>query len=160
MWRSWPDRRSPRLEAAVRRGQKCGANGRAVAFQRHNWIGSKRAAPGFTDALTGANASRVAHARVAHRPPGHRMLSDQASGGLKSSAADTGALTLIQRFGSAANLNIHLHCLVLDGIYRRSASEPVFQEARAPTTARATGRTRKDHHAHDESAEHLCEPVS
>src|SRR5574337_1996245 len=34
-------------------------------------------------------------------------------------AADAGhgdAVTLIQRFGSAANLNIHLHCLALDGI--------------------------------------------
>jgi hypothetical protein len=28
--------------------------------------------------------------------------------------AITGAVTLIQRFGSAANLNIHLHALVLD----------------------------------------------
>ena len=27
-----------------------------------------------------------------------------------------GAVTLIQRFGSTANLNIHLHCLVLDGV--------------------------------------------
>jgi hypothetical protein len=37
--------------------------------------------------------------------------------GLKRTAANTGAVTLIQRFGSAANLNIHLHCLVLDGVY-------------------------------------------
>ena len=29
----------------------------------------------------------------------------------------TAAPSLIQRFGSAANLNIHLHCLVLDGVY-------------------------------------------
>jgi hypothetical protein len=29
-----------------------------------------------------------------------------------STPADTGVVTLIQRFGSAANLNIHLHCLV------------------------------------------------
>ena len=28
-------------------------------------------------------------------------------------------VTLIQRFGSAANINIHLHCLVLDCVYRR-----------------------------------------
>ncbi len=28
--------------------------------------------------------------------------------------ADGGAVTLIQRFASAANLHIHLHCLVLD----------------------------------------------
>ncbi len=53
--------------------------------------------------------------------------------GLKRATADTGAVTLIQRFGSAANLNNHLHCLVLDGVYRRSGGEPVFQEARAPT---------------------------
>jgi hypothetical protein len=30
--------------------------------------------------------------------------------GLKRATADTGAVTFIQRFGSAANLNIHLHC--------------------------------------------------
>jgi pyruvate/oxaloacetate carboxyltransferase len=36
--------------------------------------------------------------------------------GLKRPQAATGAVTLIQRFGSAANLNIHLHCLVLDGV--------------------------------------------
>jgi Putative transposase len=43
-------------------------------------------------------------------------------------------VTLIQRFGSAANLNIHLHCLVLDGIYRISSEgAPVFQEAPAPS---------------------------
>ena len=45
----------------------------------------------------------------------------------------SGAVTLIQRFGSAANLNSHLHCLVLDGVYRRTEGVPVFHEARAPT---------------------------
>ena len=38
--------------------------------------------------------------------------------GVKRSKAATGAVTLIQRFGSAANLNIHLHALVLDEVYR------------------------------------------
>ena len=60
-----------------------------------------------------------------------RFLIQQA--GLKGSQAHTGAVTLIQRFGSAANLNIHLHCLVLDGVYRSSAGVPVFREVRAPT---------------------------
>jgi hypothetical protein len=50
--------------------------------------------------------------------------------GLKRSQAHTGAVTLIQRFGSAANLNIHLHCLVLDGVYRTCEGGSVFQEAR------------------------------
>jgi len=53
--------------------------------------------------------------------------------GLKRSQAHSGAVTLIQRFGAAANLNIHLHCLVLDGVYRRSAGEPLFHEVRAPS---------------------------
>jgi len=45
-----------------------------------------------------------------------------------------GAVTLIQRFGSAANLNIHLHCLVLDGAYRCGADgAPTFVEAGTPT---------------------------
>ena len=62
-----------------------------------------------------------------------RFLLKQA--GLKAGQADSGAVTLIQRFGSAANLNIHLHCLVLDGVYRGSEAgvAPVFVEARAPT---------------------------
>ena len=30
-------------------------------------------------------------------------------------------------------MNIHLHCLVLDGVYRRTGGEPVFQEVRAPS---------------------------
>ncbi|MGH8607280.1 MAG: transposase zinc-binding domain-containing protein, partial [Gammaproteobacteria bacterium] len=65
----------------------------------------------------------------------HRVIStfliQQA--GLKRTDANTGAVTLIQRFGSAANLNIHLHCLVLDGVYRASEGVPVFHPVRAPT---------------------------
>ena len=53
--------------------------------------------------------------------------------GLKADEADSGAVTLIQRFGSAANLNVHLHCLVLNGVYRFSADgAPEFVEAPAP----------------------------
>ena len=45
-----------------------------------------------------------------------------------------GAVTLTQHFGSAANLNIHLHCLLLDGVYRCGADGvPCFVEATAPT---------------------------
>lgn len=48
-----------------------------------------------------------------------RHLLDAA--GVKAGVGHGGAVTLIQRFGSAANLNIHLHCLVLDGVYRCGA---------------------------------------
>ena len=52
--------------------------------------------------------------------------------GLKCTAAQTGAVTLIQRFGSAANLNIHLHCLVLDGVCDTTGEVAVFHPVRAP----------------------------
>ena len=65
----------------------------------------------------------------------HRVITRHLLGqvGLKADEADSGAVTLIQRFGSAANLNIHLHYLVLDGVYRRTDGEPVFVEVPAPT---------------------------
>lgn len=42
-------------------------------------------------------------------------LADQA--GVERAAAQCGAVTLGQRFGSALNLNVHLHMLWLDGVY-------------------------------------------
>jgi hypothetical protein len=68
--------------------------------------------------------------RIVHRVITSFLLSQA---GMKRTGADAGAITLIQRFGSAANLNVHLHCLVLDGVYRRTEGEPSFDEARAPT---------------------------
>ena len=45
----------------------------------------------------------------------------------------TGAVTLIQRFGSALNLNIHFHILFLDGAYvYRDERTPRFQGVKAP----------------------------
>ena len=74
--------------------------------------------------------------RIIHRVIAGFLLKQA---GLKRCAADTGVVTLIQRFGSAANLNIHLHCLVLDGVYRRTEDEPVFQQARAPSRDELAG---------------------
>jgi hypothetical protein len=47
----------------------------------------------------------------------------------------TGAVTLIQRFGSALNLNIHFHLLVLDGAYLVGTEPPVFRRIAPPTLA-------------------------
>ena len=45
----------------------------------------------------------------------------------------TGAVTLIQRFGSALNLNIHFHILFLDGVYvYRNNRPPRFRRVKAP----------------------------
>jgi hypothetical protein len=53
--------------------------------------------------------------------------------GLTASAgARTGVVTLIQRFGSALNLNIHLHMLILDGVYTMEQNGPRFHRVGAP----------------------------
>jgi len=48
----------------------------------------------------------------------HRVITRHlvVQAGLKADEADSGAVTLIQGFGSAANLNILLHCLALDAV--------------------------------------------
>ena len=50
-------------------------------------------------------------------------------------AAATGVVTFIQRFGSAQNLNIHLHPLALDGACTFTAKRARFHRARAPISA-------------------------
>jgi hypothetical protein len=49
-------------------------------------------------------------------------LADQA--GVERASAQCGAVTLMQRFGSALNLNIHLHMLWLDGVYEQAIAPP------------------------------------
>ena len=53
--------------------------------------------------------------------------------GFNRNEAQTGAVTLIQRFGSAANLNIHLHCIYLDGVYDITGETPVFHPVHSPS---------------------------
>ena len=52
--------------------------------------------------------------------------------GCTRATAKTGAVTLIQRFGSALNLNIHFHMLFLDGVYLTGREQPVFRRLPAP----------------------------
>jgi hypothetical protein len=48
--------------------------------------------------------------------------------GLTRATGATGAVTLVQRFGSALNLNIHFHMLFVDGVYLPAAAgPPVFR---------------------------------
>ena len=50
--------------------------------------------------------------------------------------AQTGSVTLIQRFGSALNLNVHYHMLFLDGVYAEDAyGKTRFHRVKAPTQA-------------------------
>lgn len=67
-------------------------------------------------------------------------LADQA--GVERAKAQCGAVTLIQRFGSALNLNIHFHMLWLDGVYEENVEQaprkPRLHRTCAPTSAQLT----------------------
>ncbi|MCP5170281.1 MAG: IS91 family transposase [Hahellaceae bacterium] len=54
--------------------------------------------------------------------------------GFNKHSAQTGAVTLIQRFGSALNLNLHFHMLFLDGVYAEDQYGAMrFHRVKAPT---------------------------
>ena len=65
----------------------------------------------------------------------HRAISTDIihrAGYLKKQAT-TGAVTYIQRFGSALNLNIHLHILFLEGVIMNKQGETKFERCKAPS---------------------------
>lgn len=54
--------------------------------------------------------------------------------GFNKTQAHTGTVTLIQRFGSALNLNVHFHMLFIDGVYQEKPYERVkVHPVNAPT---------------------------
>jgi hypothetical protein len=62
--------------------------------------------------------------------------------GFSRKTAYTGAVTLIQRFGSALNLNIHFHMLFLDGVYVECPDGSLrFRWVKAPTSEEITKLT-------------------
>jgi hypothetical protein len=66
----------------------------------------------------------------------HRAISTHVVGqaGFSNKQAKTGAVTLIQRFGSAVNLNIHFHMLFLEGaISENPRGGTTFTRIKAPT---------------------------
>jgi hypothetical protein len=51
-----------------------------------------------------------------------------------------GAVTFVQRFGDALNLNVHFHCLVLDGVYLEPArGSPRFRPLPPPSDEEVAG---------------------
>ena len=47
-------------------------------------------------------------------------------------AGQGGSVTVVQRFGSALNLNLHFHILALDGVYQRDAATQALRFHRSP----------------------------
>lgn len=60
---------------------------------------------------------------------------DSCGSAVAASQAQCGAITLIQRSGSALNLNIHYHMLVPDGVYLSEVDPPYFRKVPAPSAA-------------------------
>ena len=48
-------------------------------------------------------------------------------------SGESGSVTLVQRFGGSANLNIHFHTLMIEGVYREDGDAAVFHPLRAPS---------------------------
>lgn len=62
-----------------------------------------------------------------------RRLAKQA--GLTHATGATGAVTLVQRFGSALNLNVHFHMIFPDGVYLADGTDPpVFRHVDEPAS--------------------------
>ncbi len=92
--------------------------------------------------------------------------------GFKISQAHTGAVTLIQRFGSALNLNLHFHVLFIDGVFSTSGHGQLrFHQVNAPVSkelnalvAKISERVaryleRQGWLARDEQSDHLTLPL-
>src|SRR5690606_20279507 len=67
--------------------------------------------------VVSAFAQELSHS-LRHRAKKHLGLGSM-------SEAHTGSVTFVQRFDSALRLNVHLHVLVLDGVYLREPDEPL-----------------------------------
>lgn len=74
--------------------------------------------------------TNMVHRLVANRIM-HYYLHAANERGIKDPQA--GGVTFLQRFGSALNLNLHLHSVVMDGVFSVSGSAPVFYQLRGPT---------------------------
>ena len=65
----------------------------------------------------------------------HRTISTDIihRAGYLKKQAKTGAVTYIQRFGSALNLNIHFHMLFLEGVITEERGQTKFKLVKAPS---------------------------
>ena len=64
--------------------------------------------------------------------------------GFSRKTAQAGAVTLVQRFGSALNLNVHFHMLFLDGVYTETKyGKTRFQRTNAPDQQELVGKSKR-----------------
>ena len=67
---------------------------------------------------------------------GQYYMNKAVTRGLKRANMQPGSVTFIQRFGSAINLNLHFHCVFLEGVYldrTEAGLTPRFVTGEPPT---------------------------
>ena len=97
-------------------------------------MGARRLPPRVRYLLAWRHDLCTAVAGVLHRAVHRHLRSWARTRGLGD--ARSGAVIVVQRFGGALNLNVHLHALVLDGVFARAADGRLrFHRAPAPTAA-------------------------
>jgi ribosomal protein S27E len=81
--------------------------------------------------LFASNSAAMGEAlRIVYRPISGFLIH---KAGLTRNTGQCGAVTLIQRFGSALNLNVHVHMLIPDGVYLTETDPPYLRGVSAPT---------------------------
>jgi len=69
-----------------------------------------------------AKAIHILHAELS-RSYKRRALAEGVRG-------QTAAITFVQRFGSALNLNVHFHVVMPDGVFSETGDQAAFHKAR------------------------------
>jgi hypothetical protein len=72
---------------------------------------------------TASSLARIAFNAVGGEGANNTGVNAFVNAGGAPKSGRTGSVTATQRFGSALNLNLHFHCIFLDGIYTRSADD-------------------------------------
>ena len=83
--------------------------------------------------LAGDHRSEATIVRAFVRAIFARLRAHSGDGSDGDGSAGCGAVAAIHRSGAALNLNLHVHALVIDGVFQRSPDGPRFT-ARSPTT--------------------------
>src|SRR2546430_17432273 len=69
---------------------------------------------------------------------GQYYVNQAVTRGLERAAVHPGSVTFIQRFGSAINVNLHFHCVFMEGVYVDRTAQglrPRFVQGESPTDA-------------------------
>src|SRR5262252_1034878 len=89
---------------------------------------------------------------------GQYYMNKAVARGLKRASLQPGAVTFMQRFGSALNINFHFHCVFLEGVYLDRTDQglkPRFLQGEPPSDADVAAVVQKISHRVIRKLRHL-----